>query len=583
MKTTLVSLIACLVGVGLGVLIGRQLAPSGLASSRQHPDPQTVVDKGGGKSSEPAGAGSETRSRYGASRRARVAVDQLGAAIHRALRIASPIHRQAEFYRLADSIAPTDIPAALAALAKEPDQSVWYGLGRLLLLRWAEADAGAALKYAQALPPSAVRKSALDLVVGEWTRRDWRSASEWVKRLPAGVEKTAFVGTVVSALAEKDGPQAMTLLDSLAPDSLEAKLDLKRKVLAKWAFTDPAAAAKAAAELPTKDFRTLTVIANYWAGLDPEAAVAWVKGLPEGERDAGMMYTLCSALARQGELELAANVALSLPVGEARLNSIAGVTRVIADGDINTAVAWLRQLPDADARARAYAALAGQWADIDPKAAIEFAATLPPGSGRDFQIQDSVRRWASSDPNAAATWASALQDQKERNSAMVKVAEGWAQRAPEEAAAFVARLPAGDVQNRALDAVLRTWTELDPQNTAAWVSTFPKGDTRQRALQEVVTAWARRDAGGTEAWLGTLPAGHERDRAVAAYVGTMANADPVTAARWAQAIADPATGQQQMEKVATAWLSQNEAAAREWILGSSLNEQVKTRLLEHKH
>lgn len=583
MKTTLVSLIACLVGVGVGVLIGRQLAPSGLASSRQRPGPQTVVDKDGDRSSEPAGAGSEARSRYGASRRARVAVDRLGAAIHRALRIASYMHRQAEFYRLADSIDPADIPAALAALAKEPDRSVWYGLGRLLLLRWAEADAGAALKYAQALPPSEVRKTAMDLVVGEWTRRDWRSANEWVKRLPAGVEKNALVKTVVSALAEKDGSQAMTLLDSLAPDSLESKLDLKREVLAKWAFTDPAAAAKAAAALPTKDFRTLTVIANYWAGLDPDAAVAWARGLPGGERDAGIMSTLCSALARQGELELAANVALSLPIGEARLDSIASVTRVIADGDINTAVKWLRQLPDADARARAFAALAGRWADIDPKAATEFATTLPPGSGRDFQIQDSVRRWAISDPNAAATWASALQDEKERNRAMVDLAEGWAQRSPEEAAAFVARLPAGDVQNRALDAVLAAWTKADPQSVLAWVGVFPEGDTHQRALQEVVTAWARRDTGGTEAWLGTLPAGNERDQAVAAYVGTVANTDPVSAARWAQSIADPATGQQQMEKVATAWLSQNEAAAREWILGSSLSEQVKTRLLEHKN
>ena len=60
------------------------------------------------------------------------------------------------------------------------------------------------------------------------------------------------------------------------------------------------------------------------------------------------------------------------------------------------------------------------------------------------------------------------------------------------------------------------------------------------------------------------------------------HSDPATAAAWAEALSDERQRNARLENIARNWLSQDDAAARDWIAKSALPDDVKKRLLDRK-
>jgi hypothetical protein len=112
----------------------------------------------------------------------RVTLHRLDQAIDEAWNEISDQGRQDALRRLAEEIDVADIPAALARLATHPEADIRYQLSELLLRRWAQADAKAALAYVQARPLS-TKRSALRGVCWQWANTDPKAAAEFATTL----------------------------------------------------------------------------------------------------------------------------------------------------------------------------------------------------------------------------------------------------------------------------------------------------------------------------------------------------------------------------------------------------------------
>jgi hypothetical protein len=123
---------------------------------------------------------------------------------------------------------------------------------------------------------------------------------------------------------------------------------------------------------------------------------------------------------------------------------------------------------------------------------------------------------------------------------------------------------------------------FDPESAAALIDGLPEGQEQENSVREVVSQWARNDPVGAGRYLRTLSAGKARDAAIQAYCGAIVRDYPDTASQWAESIEDQKTRQRQIEFVARQWMGIDPAAARSWVTGTSLPEEIKQRILSQK-
>lgn len=109
---------------------------------------------------------------------------------------------------------------------------------------------------------------------------------------------------------------------------------------------------------------------------------------------------------------------------------------------------------------------------------------------------------------------------------------------------------------------------------------FPEGTTRDQACGKVAREWGFSDANGAAAWLQTLVAGTARDSAIVGFVSAVDGHDPGLGTLWAATMTDPERRLRTVEGVAARWLQSDAPAARDWILGSDLPPEAKSRLMQ---
>ena len=115
-----------------------------------------------------------------------------------------------------------------------------------------------------------------------WSHSDARSALASAIALNSGDARATAISAVVDAADVTTMPLLSETINKLADDSLPP--DRKRAILGiaatKWSELDPPAAAKfidAVTAGAGKMFADRYTIASNWAGVDPQAALAWAK------------------------------------------------------------------------------------------------------------------------------------------------------------------------------------------------------------------------------------------------------------------------------------------------------------------
>ena len=203
----------------------------------------------------------------------------------------------------------------------------------------------------------------------------------------------------------------------------------------------------------------ISQLVTAWAGLDPDAALAWTR---EHAAEPGVAS---ASAAHHGAL----------------LGSL-------ARDDPQAALAEWRALSDPETRQTAVSAIAAGWGKTDPAAALRWAAEhrAPQPAAPRFWTDhnDLLYAWSKKEPEAALRWVEDLHAAEHEISYRLRAFDGtWDDRAPRVALAdLYAKIRDPQLRLQTLRRHVADWLTNDPAAARAWVEASPALTPADRAV-----------------------------------------------------------------------------------------------------
>ncbi|MGE4651103.1 MAG: hypothetical protein AAEJ53_09470 [Myxococcota bacterium] len=286
---------------------------------------------------------------------------------------------------------------------------------------------------------------------------------------------------------------------------------------------------------PFVDPVAVTLFADWWAGVDPQAALAnfpkgfardpevglstalrrWAREDPKGAMEhmtaKGARYPRDVSLApfvrgwmESGDDSLWHYVE-ELPSGPLRLQ----ILEVIADEMVfqrgpDATMRIAEALPD-DALDRLklqfFRRVAAALALREPAKAREWAERYRGSEFGEGLMRHVVGRWAAREPAAALSWLGGLSPDKEQAEATSLAYGMWIQRNRDSAMAWMAELGVRPSLEPAWSMYAVEVSREDPLAGIALLSDVEDSERRERELGRIVMLWMRRDEAAARAWL----------------------------------------------------------------------------------
>ena len=272
--------------------------------------------------------------------------------------------------------------------------------------------------------------------------------------------------------------------------------------------TDRGAAAALALEKNVK----LDEHVGDWVAREPDAAMAWARGLEDPVQRRRVMDLAVKELissdprAAMDELE-------RLPAGRSRTERTAEAIAALARTDPAAARAAAGALPNPADRQRALSDLTETLAARDPAAALtilkELSWAIPVGwtyksskvsssggvsDGQDYQLQ-SIRQLMQSAPEATANLLAALPS--ERKAPVFQAVRQWAGHQPEAASRWIQAMPAGESKDTAISALNHWLTQDSPEPdfaaALAWGAAVSSPEQQFIFMQNTLSNWRNQD------------------------------------------------------------------------------------------
>lgn len=160
----------------------------------------------------------------------------------------------------------------------------------------------------------------------------------------------------------------------------------------------------------------------------------------------------------------------------------------------------------------------------------------------------------------------------------------WAQHQPEQALAALGKIADPSLRNQAFGQVAFGWAKADAQALATYALTLPPGENRTRALAEALPHWVEKDPVAAAEWIQQFDLGKDFDAGVAsvANLQSLITGRPTVAMTLAADITDPAARAHTMRTVFRQWATNDPAAARRFIEGTTNPQDRATLLAELK-
>lgn len=302
---------------------------------------------------------------------------------------------------------------------------------------WAKADPQAAWLGVLAMPAMGQDKEgrewAMSQVIATHTADDPAGVAQWIAALPTD-ERNKLGAGYVSSLA------------------MSGKTQLARD----YALALSAGPARAAA---------LGDLAGSWMQRDPEAAKAFVLGLPAADWHEPGRFNDFFRRWFGDEPERAAEALLAHLPPDAQFTE-----RERDDFEIN-----LGRVPGSD------------------KERCEFLLRLPPEI-RDHALERGVTGFTFRDAPGAAEWAGALPEGELRDRTFGKIAEVWSRRDLTASTQWLDTLPASSAKSSAVESFARQIVSTSPDDALAWLRAVPDEADRLARMQRVWKTWADRTA-----------------------------------------------------------------------------------------
>ncbi len=547
-----------------------------------------------------------------------------------------------------------DLAQWLAAWEQLTNEHGWRSsLASLIGKRWVLLDAPAALAWAQAQPPELAKDLLQEVLVALATTQP-EAALAFAQKLPPSAARRSALEEIAQAMAKTQPQQALRLLQDLGERGDSSNTD---EVFRAWAGTDPAAAARAALAQPNarnrrssyaavlkewgkRDpaaaaasvvsltdsslrWKSIERLIDVWSTQDPAAALAWLKGRPERDVAERVIGNSLSALASKDPA--AAVSAWSQLSKKQRADSVGSLTQSYAAKDLAGAMAWAQQLTPPDL-GRAWSNMAGALDCRDPNVVQHYLQGVPTsGPARIKALRSLGDHWFQGDAHAALGWVQSLSETERAD--VIKdtsAIESIAQLDPRLAATFTLEnapqeiggylwdnyvvsgiidqgVPAAitwadsleqpKARKSAYEQIYKTWASNDAPAAIASLERMSDPQLRADLLERVAENWAQSDPAAALTW-GKAGQGPERMRAVAVALQKQAAADPVGTAATFQACLPMLNANQddaasdiaseisehyfkQDHAAAVAWTDQLPGGLREAALGRIASEWVQ--------
>jgi hypothetical protein len=298
------------------------------------------------------------------------------------------------FVGAAAGLSAAQVREALERLAQLPPSPKRGEAERLLLRRWGQLDAEAALQWVSTIPEPARRNSLRQQVIQGWASVNPGQALAYLEQQLQVSGSAVRAREVFEGVQHADDATALTFFSSL-----DVKKYGEEAANLIWMLfgRNPDQVASFVATLPEGDLKRLAVdrVIDHWARYDPWAAKAWMERVVPPEAGAS------------ARLELGESWARVDPAG---------------------AVRWFLELPPEQQERRTLDRILYRWLAEDPGSCSEWLATQPPtpwlDSARSYRAQQIARR----DPAAAMEWVHGIADPKQRERLEEQLVWEWYRR-----------------------------------------------------------------------------------------------------------------------------------------------------------
>jgi hypothetical protein len=505
-----------------------------------------------------------------------------------------------------EALTAAEIPAIMEMVREDcrdnpNDYEGRYALMGALFERWALLDPAAAIAYVKSCKVRSFQQLVAGSCFNALAQVDPERALVELRSLPNGELRRNAGMQVISVLADRDPSVACDLIEKEpVPGGFGSYY--AGQVFAKWAKTDPVAAAARLATLPRDrvDEDCAGRLAAGWAQKDPDAALQWAKTL-KGDWKTSAAAEVYQALSRDdpaGTWER-----LKSEPGHLRGKLIGKVLDTVADEDPEKAVAMLQGIENKSERRIATSEFLNQLSwfgmgnqklafDIidqidDPVARRDllgnqmyYAAWSSPDILREriaklsererIETADPViRGLLGSDPAAAENYFLSLPETQRGTGSLSEMMERYSNLDPQKAFDFAVSLQNPQERIAAVNGLFANWSREDPEAAAAGWKKLPAGQNRLEALDQIAAAWGNTDPESAKQWAETLT-GPERARAMAAVLPALARDNPAAAGgQLASLIVSPPDGMAKnladsARQLASRWASDDPAAAASW-------------------
>lgn len=327
---------------------------------------------------------------------------------------------------------------------------------------------------------------------------DYAVEADKIENLPFS-ERILASYLLFSQWAETDAEGALTYSDKMG----RAGFFVKPTILQAWAGSNPELAAKYLQDNP-REFAMMNMmggrgrgsgngaastIAKEWARSDPDAAMAWAKGL-EGPDSAESIANIIQEISSKDPI---AGIAMANKLqGEEKSVALQKVAIEWGQQDWTAMKAWASTLPAEQRESALREALPG-YALQDPQGAAREVLAMTEGATRDSGIQVVAENMARTDPTAAMSFLLTNGTERAQEAGMRDVMSSLARTDPKAGLAQISALNDGAVRDRAVSTYVFSAQEGNPEEIVNLAATIGGDRSRERSVSMATTQWLRED------------------------------------------------------------------------------------------
>jgi hypothetical protein len=486
-----------------------------------------------------------------------VAAEDASHALELAELLEDPRSRNVSLQAVVQAVAAENPQRAIEIAQAQMDRGVMRYAPHLfatIFSQWASRDATAARQAAVALPDSPIKVKALSGALQQWVATDPMAALGWLDALAVDSSVYHSRKAVFRQVLNQDFAIAKAFIDAEA---------------------DPVARREILSQLYVNNFA--------WNRSDAEieSMLEWVGAVATGSLHDQKVSEVLGAMA-ESDSGRAVDFMLQMPPGNARMNALGTIARIMAGRDPVAALAFAQSLEYEDERRRALTNIG----NLLPRHGVATGSALIAGS-EDPLVQQQlagrmVSEWVKYDRAAALAFVEDLSDAQARHTAVGSILNHWIQSEPAEAMDYMVTALPQDRLGPNLSAAFSQWASQDPAQAVAWLDRLPAGIGAQQAniYNRVAQAYVQHDPMAASEWIAGLDAGPARDATVKTLVSHISKTDAEAGFIWAATVSDANDRRNSLNQVVREWGRTDPAAATAAVSEATVDASEKERLFE---